>query len=88
MPLPCQLTDDEARQLAAAVATERRAQQSAEIAITRARLPVLEAAEAKAALLDQLAHTYAFANDRPLQFDPVTRTLAEAPPSTNGSGAR
>jgi len=86
MSLPVTLTEDEARALAAIVAIERRATASAELALARARLPVLEAAEAKATLLQQLAERYVFDADVSLQFDPATRTLAVAPPSTNGTG--
>ena len=86
MPLPVQLTDDDAQQLALALRHERRAQQAAEVAVAEARLPWLKAVEAKQMVLDRLASTYAFEPDQQLQFDPLTRTLAPAPP--NGHGGR
>lgn len=71
------LTDAESRVLADAVRSERRAQQVAELAITRARLPLMEAVEAKNQVLADLVAAYGLDPDLPLAFDAATQTLSQ-----------
>jgi hypothetical protein len=71
------LTADEAHALATAARAEERAKRLFELALARARLPLLEAAAAKNELVEQLARVYGFDPDRPLTFDAPTRTLTQ-----------
>ena len=71
------LSADEARALVGAARAEDRAKQVFELALARARVPLLEAAAAKNDLVDRLAGVYGYDPDRPVQFDAAAGTLSQ-----------
>jgi hypothetical protein len=81
------LTAEEARVLADAVRSERRAQQVAELAMTRARLPWMEAQEDQRQVLAQLVARYGLNPDAPLAFDAATQTLTQDAAAPQPRGA-
>jgi hypothetical protein len=82
------LTDAHAAELRAAVRLEVRARQVHDLAVLRARLPLLEATAAKNALIDALAVVYGFDPDRPFQYDPIAGELTQDDGGTDDAADR
>jgi hypothetical protein len=74
------VSEEDARVLLDAARAETRARQAAELLTLRAKLALLEAAEAKNAVIESLARRYGFDADEPFTFDHRTRTLTQPVP--------
>jgi hypothetical protein len=79
-PTQLRLTPDEAAELRSVAKAEADARRRAELAMARARLALMEAADAKIAVIDALALKYGVELDN-VSLEGDLLTLAAAPPA-------